>query len=78
MVRALVGAVISIGEGKRTKEWLAQYLVGGQRDFGVFMAPAHPLTLVHVEYPPASEYASRIEKTLKSRHNEPAQAPDGD
>jgi tRNA pseudouridine38-40 synthase len=67
MVRALVGAVISIGEGKRTKEWLADYLARGERDFGVFMAPAHPLTLVNVEYPPEEEYASRIEKTLKTR-----------
>lgn len=67
MVRALVGAVISIGEGKRTKEWLADYLARGERDFGVFMAPAHPLTLVNVEYPPEEEFASRIEKTLKTR-----------
>lgn len=67
MVRALVGALISIGEGKRTKQWLSDYLETGERDFGVFMAPAHPLTLVQVEYPPESEYANRIEKTLKSR-----------
>lgn len=67
MVRALVGAVISIGEGKRTKEWLVDYLARGEREFGVFMAPAHPLTLVNVEYPPEEEYASRIEKTLKTR-----------
>lgn len=78
MVRALVGALISVGEGKRTKDWLAQYLASGQRDFGVFMAPAHPLTLVHVEYPPESEYASRIEKTLKSRLDDAGIGQDGD
>jgi tRNA pseudouridine38-40 synthase len=70
MVRALVGALISIGEGKRTKEWLAQYLESAVKDPGVFMAPGHPLTLVAVEYPHESEYADRIAKTLKNRQDE--------
>lgn len=70
MVRALVGAVISVGEGKRTKEWLAQYLEKGEKDFAVFMVPAHPLTLVEVEYPDESEYANRIKTTLKTRQDD--------
>ncbi len=78
MVRALVGAVISIGEGKRTKEWLANYLESGERDFGVFMAPAHPLTLVAVEYPPEDQFASRIKQTLKSRLDDQDQDPASD
>lgn len=77
MVRALVGAVISIGEGKRTKEWLAQYLAGAVKDPGVFMAPGHPLTLTHVEYPDESEYAARIEKTLKNRQVEMEESAEG-
>lgn len=78
MVRALVGAVISIGDGKRTKEWLANYLESGERDFGVFMAPAHPLTLVAVEYPPEDQFASRIKQTLKSRLDDQDQDPASD
>lgn len=77
MVRALVGAVISIGEGKRTKEWLAEYLAGAVKDPGVFMAPGHPLTLTHVEYPKESEYAARIEKTLKNRQVEMEESAEG-
>lgn len=67
MVRALVGAVISIGEGRRTKEWLKEYLDGGVKDPAVFMAPGHPLTLVEVEYPDESEYLDRIKITLNTR-----------
>lgn len=77
MVRALVGAVISVGEGKRSAQWLAQYLANGIKDPGVFMAPGHPLTLVSVEYPDASEYLDRIKKTLKTRLEDSPEAAAG-
>lgn len=78
MVRALVGAVISIGEGKRTKEWLAGYLAKGEKDPAVYLVPGHPLTLVAVEYPEESEYADRIKKTLKTRLEDANSAPEAD
>lgn len=71
MVRALVGAVLPIGEGKKDKAWLKAYLDGGVKDPAVFMAPGHALTLVEVEYPEESKYSSRIRTTLNSRDNDP-------
>ena len=67
MVRGLVGALLSIGEGKRDKEWLVGYLEQRERSSGLFIAPAHALTLDSVEYPDESEFASRIEQTLNMR-----------
>ena len=67
MVRALVGAVISIGEGKRDKEWLVSYLEGKTREPAVFAAPAHGLVFQSVEYPSESEFVERISQTLRMR-----------
>ncbi|NBV90019.1 MAG: tRNA pseudouridine(38-40) synthase TruA [Actinobacteria bacterium] len=67
MVRGLVGALLSIGEGKRDKNWLAEYLEQRERSSGLFIAPAHGLTLTHVEYPSEAEFASRVEQTLNMR-----------
>ena len=67
MVRGLVGAVLSIGEGKRDKQWLVEYLNQRERSSGLFIAPAHALTLDSVEYPAESEFVSRIEQTLNMR-----------
>ena len=77
MVRALVGAVLAIGEGERTKEWLQEYLAGGVKDFSVFVAPAHPLTLVNVQYPDPAEYRDRIKVTLGSRPGKDTQPDEG-
>ena len=62
MVRALVGAVIAVGEGRRPVEWPAQVLVAGQRHPAVVVMPAHGLSLEEVFYPPDAE--------LRSRHRE--------
>lgn len=67
MVRGLVGAVLAVGEGKREKIWLLDYLNQRERSSGLFIAPAHALTLDHVEYPDESEYAIRVEQTLNMR-----------
>lgn len=57
MVRSLVGALLMVGDGRRDVEWPARLLHGGVRDSAV--APAHGLTLVTVDYPPAEELAER-------------------
>ncbi len=77
MVRALVGAALLIGESKRDKAWLADYLAGGVKDFSVFVAPAHALTLVEVLYPPEEDYLERIKLTLRTRPTDPAESEDG-
>ena len=59
MVRALVGAVVPVGEGRRPVEWPAQVLAARRRDPAATVMPAHGLSLEEVVYPPAEELASR-------------------
>jgi tRNA pseudouridine(38-40) synthase len=56
-VRALVGALLLVGDGRRTVDWPTTVLVGRVRDSGVTVAPPHGLTLEAVGYPPAAELA---------------------
>jgi tRNA pseudouridine38-40 synthase len=63
MVRALVGSLVAVGEGRRTTRWPAQVLAAGVRDPSVRVMPAHGLTLEEVAYPADSELASRAEAT---------------
>lgn len=51
MVRALVGALLAVGEGRRAPRWPAELLAGGARDAAAHVAPAHGLTLEEVTYP---------------------------
>jgi tRNA pseudouridine38-40 synthase len=59
MVRALVGAVIPVGEGRQPVGWPAQVLAAGRRHPGVVVVPAHGLSLEEVRYPPDTELGSR-------------------
>ena len=59
MVRALVGAVVPVGEGRRPAGWPAQVLAGRSRDGGVAVMPAHGLSLEEVSYPPDDLLAQR-------------------
>jgi tRNA pseudouridine38-40 synthase len=59
MVRALVGAVIPVGEGRQPVEWPALVLVAGRRHPGVVVMPAHGLSLEEVSYPPDVEVGGR-------------------
>jgi tRNA pseudouridine38-40 synthase len=59
MVRALVGAVIPVGEGRQPVGWPARILVAGRRHPGVVVMPAHGLTLEEVSYPPDVEVGGR-------------------
>jgi tRNA pseudouridine38-40 synthase len=66
-VRAMVGALIAVGEGRRAVEWPGQVLVAGIRDSAVSVAPPHGLTLVGVDYPPDDELAARAATTRSRR-----------
>ena len=59
MVRALVGGVVPVGEGRREVEWAQHVLTGRRRDPGVVVMPAHGLCLEEVGYPDPCEYAAR-------------------
>ena len=68
MVRSLVGALITVGEGRRSVEWPASLLARDRRADDVAVAPALGLTLVHVEYPADDDLAARTEQTRARRH----------
>ncbi|GAA3471795.1 tRNA pseudouridine(38-40) synthase TruA [Nonomuraea roseola] len=67
MVRALVGCLLAVGDGRRPREWPAQVLAGAVRDSGVHVAPAHGLCLEEVGYPPPAELAARAAATRRVR-----------
>ncbi|WP_068403122.1 pseudouridine synthase, partial [Kribbia dieselivorans] len=59
MVRALVGGVVPVGEGRVEPEFTAQVLAGRQRDPRVKVMPAHGLSLEEVTYPGDADLAAR-------------------
>jgi tRNA pseudouridine38-40 synthase len=67
MVRALVGSVVPVGEGRLGVEVPAAVLVGGVRDPRVRVMPPHGLSLEEVVYPPDAELASRAEMARSTR-----------
>jgi tRNA pseudouridine38-40 synthase len=72
MVRSLVGAMLPVGDGRRSPLWPPTLLTLRERSSEVTVAPAHGLTLVEVGYPAEAEYASRAEATRRLRDEAPA------
>jgi tRNA pseudouridine38-40 synthase len=70
MVRALVGAALAVGEGRRPPTWPAEVLAGRVRRPDVQVAPPHGLTLEEVRYPGADELAARA-RAARRRREEP-------
>jgi tRNA pseudouridine38-40 synthase len=67
MVRSLVGAMLTVGDGRREPEWPAKLLTLRERSSEVTVAPAHGLTLIAVGYPAETEYAQRADATRRLR-----------
>ncbi|HWS38226.1 MAG TPA: tRNA pseudouridine(38-40) synthase TruA [Actinoplanes sp.] len=67
MVRSLVGAMLTVGDGRRAPEWPAKLLTLRERSSDVVVAPAHGLTLVEVGYPEAADYEARAVATRRLR-----------
>lgn len=67
MVRSLVGAVLAVGEGRRTPEWVGSLLTVTERSSSVTVAPAHGLSLVAVDYPADADLAARNAETREVR-----------
>ncbi len=59
MVRALVGAALPVGVGRKDEGWPGRLLAAGVRDSAVSVAPPHGLTLEQVCYPPEEQLAVR-------------------
>lgn len=51
MVRALVGAAVAVGDGRRPEDWPLHVLERGVRDPGVQVMPANGLCLERIDYP---------------------------
>jgi tRNA pseudouridine38-40 synthase len=67
MVRSLVGALLAVGEGRRSSDWPRTLLSAGERSSLVVVAPAHGLTLIGVDYPPDDQLAQRAAQTRRRR-----------
>jgi len=67
MVRSLVGAVLAVGEGRRTPEWAESLLAERERSSSVTVAPAHGLSLIAVDYPADADLAARNAETREMR-----------
>jgi tRNA pseudouridine38-40 synthase len=72
MVRALVGALLPVGEGSRPPSWPAEVLAAAVRDPGVRVVPAHGLSLEEVRYPEPEQLAARAALTRRVRVAEEA------
>jgi tRNA pseudouridine38-40 synthase len=67
MVRSLVGALVAVGEGRRTVDWPAALFALDRRADDVSVAAARGLTLVEVGYPPDDQLAARAQETRRPR-----------
>nr|WP_245847404.1 tRNA pseudouridine(38-40) synthase TruA [Mycobacterium szulgai] len=69
MVRSLVGALLAVGEHRRTAAWCRELLSAPARSSDFAAAPARGLTMIGVDYPPDDQLAARtlITRDLRSR-----------
>ncbi|WP_297450153.1 tRNA pseudouridine synthase A [uncultured Corynebacterium sp.] len=72
MVRSLVGACLSVGEGRRAVDFTEQLLTEEKRSPLVPVAEARGLSLVGVDYPEDTDLAVRAEQTRERRDAQPA------
>ena len=67
MVRALVGAVVPVGQGRLGPEVPRAVLAAGRRDPRVKVMPAYGLSLEEVVYPPDTQLTRRAEEARTRR-----------
>jgi tRNA pseudouridine38-40 synthase len=69
MVRSLVGALLKVGEHRRSAAWCSGLLTSTRRSSDFAAAPPRGLTMVGVDYPPESELEARtlITRELRTR-----------
>ncbi|BBU24113.1 tRNA pseudouridine(38-40) synthase TruA [Mycobacterium xenopi] len=60
MVRSLVGALLAVGEHRRSTAWCRELLTATRRSSDFTAAPARGLTLVGVDYPSDDELEARM------------------
>jgi tRNA pseudouridine38-40 synthase len=67
MVRALAGALLSVGDGSKPVQWPGELLAARRRDPAARVAPPHPLCLEEVGYPEPGAMAGRAAATRRIR-----------
>jgi tRNA pseudouridine38-40 synthase len=67
MVRALAGALLAVGDGRKPVRWVADVLAARVRNPAVAVAPPHPLCLEQVGYPAEADLAARARLTRRRR-----------
>lgn len=67
MVRALVGCLLAVGEGRRPAAWAGEVLASGSREANAAVVHAHGLTLEEVAYPDDVDLVARAEQTRARR-----------
>ena len=67
MVRALVGCLLPVGDGRRPVGWPAQVQFAAVRDSAVHVAPPYPLVLEEVGYPGPEDLAEQAVRTRRRR-----------
>ena len=79
MVRALVGAVVPVGEGRRDAAWPTEVMAAGRRDPAVGVMPPHGLSLEQVVYPDDAGLAARAaeSRAVRSLPGGPGEADGG-
>jgi tRNA pseudouridine38-40 synthase len=75
MVRALVGALLAVGDGRRPAGWPAGVLAARARDPAVTVVAPHGLCLEEVRYPSGTELAVRAAATRRLRPDPPRPRP---
>jgi tRNA pseudouridine38-40 synthase len=68
MVRALAGALLAVGDGRKPARWVADVLAARVRESAVVVAPPHPLCLEQVGYPADADLAARALLTRRQRN----------
>lgn len=61
MVRSLVGATLTVGQGRNSEEWPAALLARRSRELAAPLAPAHGLTLEAIAYPEPRRWAEQAQ-----------------
>ena len=74
MVRALVGCLVAVGEGRQEAAWPARVLVARRRDPAVRVMQARGLTLEEVRYPADAELGERARTSRAMRSLSPPSA----
>ena len=67
LVRALVGVLVPVGDGRQAVSWPAQVVAARARDSRVTVMPPHGLVLEEVRYPDDADLAARQDVTRAHR-----------